>query len=211
MKRLLMVAGACLFACAAYAAEAQDTKWVQGTVSAVGPASVTVTVKGQEMTFNVDDKTELTAPGGSTATRAARAEGKSGARLAEVVKAGQGVEVRYHAEGMHAASIRVLPAARPGATSDERARTATGEVTAVSASSLTVKGKEGEWTFTVNDKTDVIATGAGTKSREKKSAGAKIVLSDFVTTGDTVSVRYTESGGDRVASEVRVTRKRSNP
>jgi hypothetical protein len=40
-----------------------------------------------------------------------------------------------------------------------------------------------------------------------KEAGAKPQITDFVSTGDTVSVRYREEGGAKHASEVRVTKK----
>src|SRR4030095_15015448 len=51
-------------------------------------------------------------------------------------------------------------------------KTATGTVSAVSADSLTVKGKEAgkdvEWTFHVDTKTTVIGKGAGTKAKDIK-------------------------------------------
>jgi hypothetical protein len=72
---------------------------------------------------------------------------------------------------------------------------------------LTIKQKTGESTFTINEKTKVVGTGMGTKSREMKEAGEKAGITSFVSTGDTVGVRYTESGGTKVASEVRVTQK----
>jgi hypothetical protein len=40
-----------------------------------------------------------------------------------------------------------------------------------------------------------------------KEAGTKPQITDFVQTGDTVSVRYREDGGTKHASEVRVTKK----
>jgi hypothetical protein len=85
--------------------------------------------------------------------------------------------------------------------------TASGTVTSVSASSLAVKGSSGENTFTIDEKTRVVGTGAGTKGRSMKEAGTKPQIVDFVHTGDTVSVRYREDGGTKHASEVRVTKK----
>ena len=67
------------------------------------------------MKFAVDKTTEVIARGGSTAERAAKAEGKSGPALSTMLKAGQSVEVKYHEAAMHAASIRVLPGAAPAA------------------------------------------------------------------------------------------------
>jgi hypothetical protein len=210
MKRLLaVVGGALLVASLPYAAGAQETKWVQGTVSAMAGNTITVKVRDKEMTFNVDDKTQMTARGASTATRTARAEGKPGPTLAEIVKVGQGVEVRYHESGMHAASIRVLSTTPAGSTSEDSPKTlsATGTVSAVTGSSLTVKGRGGEWTFVIDPKTQVTGEGMGTKAREKKAAGEKPVITDFVGNGDTVTVRYTEADGTKHAQEVRVSRK----
>jgi hypothetical protein len=208
MRRLLVpLAGVCLCVCAASAA--QETKSVQGTVQTVAADSITVTVNEKPMTFKVDSKTDVTAKGASTATRAARAEGKPGVTLTELIKPGQGVEVRYHAD-MHAASIRALPAVPSRVSVEGRASTASGVVTAVSGSSLTIKGDGGELTFTIDPQTAVVASGAGTETREKKAAGEKPTIGDFVASGDTVSVQYRETGGTRTASEVRVTRKRAS-
>lgn len=213
MRRIAAIgAGVLLAACVAVGtAAAQGTKTVRGTASKVGPDAISVTVSGQEMTFKVDSSTQVTARGGSTATRAAKAEGKPGPVLADIVKTGQGVQVEYHEKDMHAASIRVLPAPPSASASTEpqsaKTMTATGAVTAVSAASLSVKDSSGESTFTIDEKTRIIGTGAGTKGREMKEAGAKPQITDFVSTGDTVSVRYREEGGAKHASEVRVTKK----
>jgi uncharacterized protein DUF5666 len=163
------------------------------------------------MTFKVDSATQVTARGGATATRAAKAEGKPGAPYTDIVKTGQGVEVEYGEKDMRAASIRVLPS--PPSASDAadaqsaKTMTASGTVTSVSASSLALKGTGGENTFTIDEKTRVVGTGAGTKGRAMKEAGAKPQVTDFVQTGDTVSVRYREDGGTKHATEVRVTKK----
>lgn len=192
-------------------AAAQGTKTVRGTVSQTGPDAVTVKVGDHEMTFKVDSNTRVTARGGSTATRAARAEGKPGAPYTDIVKTGQGVQVEYHENDMHAASIRVLPVppSASEAATDQSAKSmsASGTVTAVSASSLTVKGSGGETTVMIDAKTRIIGTGAGTKGRAMKEAGAKPQITDFVQDGDTVRVRYREEAGMKHASEVRVTKK----
>ena len=109
---------------------------------------------------------------------------------------------------MHAASIRVLPGVPPPPPpAGSQAMSATGVVTAVTGTSVTVKLKTGESTFTINEKTKVIGTGMGTKAQEMKQAGEKPSITTFVATGDTVAVRYTEAGGAKTASEVRVTMK----
>ena len=192
-------------------AVAQSTKSVRGTITAIGPASVTVSVDGKDMVFNVDAKTDVTTPGGSTKTRAAQAQGKEGLKLADYLKVGQGVAVNYHEEGMHAASIRTLSAPPPPSAPPPAAGAATsashnanGVVTAVAGNTLTIKASSGEMTFVIDDKTDVVAVGASTASREKKAAGQKTVITDFVGKGDTVVVTYRENAGAKTASEVRV-------
>ena len=191
-------------------AGAQGTKTVRGVVAKAAADSITVTVGDKEMTFKVDGKTQVTARGGTTASRAAKAEGKPGPVLTEIVKAGQGVQVDYH-EDMHAASVRVLPGVPPppppAGEQAAKSGSESGTVASVSASSLAIKGASGESTFTINAKTRIIGTGAGTKGKEIKEAGAKPQITDFVQTGDTVTVRYREEGAAKVASEVRVTRK----
>lgn len=84
---------------------------------------------------------------------------------------------------------------------------AAGVVSAVASNSLVIKADSGEHTFTVDAKTEVIASGAGTATRAKKAAGEKTTITDFVAVGDTVAVSYTEAGGTRTAKSVRVTAK----
>ena len=211
MKRVLL-----LFACAlllapfARVAGAQEGKWVRGTISAVSADSVTVTVRDQTMKFTVTDDTRVTTPGGTTQTRAAKVEGKAGANLAELLKVGQGIEVRYNAGGMVATSLRTLPSANPGETSDdkgagEKPTMATGTVSAISATSLTVKGKTEEWTFTVDATTKVVGTGMGTAARQKEATTGKgPAITDLLGNGDSVQVRFHDMGGTKHAQEVRV-------
>jgi hypothetical protein len=85
-------------------------------------------------------------------------------------------------------------------------KTATGTVSAVSADSLTVKGKEAgkdaEWTFHVDGKTTVIGKGAGTKAKDIKDEKKSPQIVDFVKTGDAVTVKYDDA--TKHASEVRL-------
>jgi hypothetical protein len=85
-------------------------------------------------------------------------------------------------------------------------KTATGTVSAVSADSLTVKGKEAgkdvEWTFHVDTKTTVIGKGAGTKAKDIKDEKKSPQIVDFVKTGDPVTVKYDDV--TKHASEVRL-------
>ena len=109
---------------------------------------------------------------------------------------------------MHADSVRLLPGVPPPpAPPGPQATTSSGVVTAVSASSLTIKASSGELTFTIDEKTKVVGTGMGTQSQKMKQAGQTTQITDFVSNGDTVTVRSTEAGGAKRASEVRVTKK----
>jgi uncharacterized protein DUF5666 len=203
------------------AAKAEATKTATGTVTSVSGSSVTVKTASGDMTFNIDAKTHVVAPGGGTKSREAQAEGKAGVTAAEVLKTGQAVEVKYHETGMHAASIRTMasaPAAKAAAAasggegapkpSAPKAETASGTVASVTGSSLTVKGASGESTFTVDGKTTVVGTGMGTAGRKVMAEGGKPTLGEFVKEGDSVSVTYKEAGGSKLASVIRVTRKK---
>ena len=213
MKRLIAMLGcAVLLAAAPPAAMAQGTKTVKGSVTAVGADSITVKVGGKDMTFAVDAKTHVVAPGGSTKTREAKAEGKAGPMLTDVVKTGQAVEVSYHEQGMHAATIQriaeVPATATAGSAPAPKAQTAAGVVSAVTGSSLTIKGKAGDVTFTVDPKTTVSGTGIGTAARKMGEAGAKPTIPDLVHEGDSVSVTYHDMDGTKHASVVRIVRKK---
>ena len=216
MRRILSVAAVALMAVfVANVAAAQATKTVKGTVVKTGPDSMTVKVGEQDMTFKVDAETKLMARGGATAMRQARAQGKESVPYTNIIKTGQTVEVDYHENQMHAASVRVTgaaPAATPAAgppppPPPPADKVTTGVVTAVSDSSMTIKGSGGEVMFVIYGKTKVFGTGLSTKSRELKGAGQKTVFTEFVHKGDTVRVSYKEEGGTKTASEVRVTRK----
>ena len=82
-----------------------------------------------------------------------------------------------------------------------------GTVSSVSNTSLSVKGSSGEQTFTIGEKTKVVGAKMGRKAEAMKKAGEKTVITEFVETGDTVSVRFMDDGAAKTASEVRVTKK----
>lgn len=85
-----------------------------------------------------------------------------------------------------------------------QSKTARGTVTAASDSSLTVKAGTEEMTFAIDKDTAVLASGAGTKTRQAKAAGASgIKLTDVVKVGTAVAVMYTGTGGAMKATEVR--------
>jgi hypothetical protein len=81
---------------------------------------------------------------------------------------------------------------------------ASGAVTAVSADSLTVKGKDGDMTFAVDGKTNVQATGASHKTAAAKADSKPTPITDFVKVGDEVAVTYHDMGATKHAASVRV-------
>ena len=91
-----------------------------------------------------------------------------------------------------------------GAKSTEKTLNAQGAVTAVAPDSLSVKGKGGEWTFTIDKSTVVTAKGATHKSLELKAEGKSTKLTDFVKVGDQVTVNY-HDGATKHAANIRVT------
>jgi len=214
MKRLITMLG-CAVLVAAVPAMAQ-TKTVKGSVKEVGANTITVTSAGKDMTFNVDAKTTVVARGAGTKSKAAEAAGKTGPGIAEVLKAGEAVEVAYHEAGMHADTVRAIasvppppapPAPKEAVDQKTKATTESGVVSAVTGNSLTVKGKAGDTTFAVDAKTVVSGTGFGSAGRKITDAGGKPTLGDFVHTGDSVTVSYHDTGVAKMATNVRVTKK----
>jgi len=193
---------------AAVPAQAQD-KSARGSVTAVAGDIVTVKAGAQELKLTVDGKTEIIAEGAGTANRAAVAKGAAGAKLADLVKVGENVEVSYREAGgmMHATTIRKVRSAGAGGGGVAEAKPATpsssGTVTAVSGTSLTISGSTGgggkfTQTFTIDSATHVVAEGASTAS-----AKGKVTITDLVKKDDSVTVTYTESGSTLRATEVR--------
>jgi len=208
MKRLIALLGCAVFV-AAVPVLAQ-TKTVKGSVREVGANTITVNAAGKDMTFNVDAKTTVVARGAGTKAKAAETAGKKGPGLGEVVKVGEAVEVAYHEAGMHADTVRAIasvPPAKDAADQKAKPTSESGVVSAVTGTSLTVKGKAGDTTFTVDAKTVVSGAGFGTAGRKIADAGGKPTLGDFVHTGDSVSVTYHDTGTAKMATNVRVTKK----
>ena len=87
---------------------------------------------------------------------------------------------------------------------DTKTMTASGEVTAVTAKSLTVKGKAGEWTFDVDKSTHVSVAGATKKTTAAKDAKEALEITQYVKVGDTVSVKYHDMGATKHAADVSV-------
>lgn len=95
------------------------------------------------------------------------------------------------------------PADKPAAAAADKVMAAAGAVTAVTADSLSVKGKAGEWTFAVDAKTQVTATGASHKAAAAKADAKPTPITDFVHVGDEVAVKY-HDGATKHATSVRV-------
>jgi hypothetical protein len=214
MRRVSLVAAVALtasvFLAGTRTASGQETKTASGNVTAVANDSITISVKGSDMKFNVDDKTMVVAKGGSTKSAAAKKEGMSGPKLTDVIKTGQAVEIKYHDMGggtLHAANIRAIASAGAGSMSSDApaAKTANGTVKSVAADSLTVTGGDGkDMTFAVDSSTKVVGTGVGTKT---SASGGKGSFADLVHSGDKVAVTYHETGGAMHAATVRITAK----
>jgi len=81
---------------------------------------------------------------------------------------------------------------------------ATGTVKAVSQGSLTVMQGAQEFQFVVDNETEVIGKGAGTKTKTAKEAGKGVVITDLVKENQRVMVRYREAEGKLVAAQVRL-------
>jgi len=95
-------------------------------------------------------------------------------------------------------------AAKPEKAPAAKTMSATGAVTAVTADSLTVKGKESEWTFAVDAKTSVQASGASHKTAAAKADNKPTPITEFVKVGDEVAVKYHDMGATKHAASVRV-------
>src|SRR5712691_1665255 len=105
--------------------------------------------------------------------------------------------------GVSVALLSVICWPTPYALADDT-KVARGTVVAIAGSSLTVKVRDQEMTFTVDSKTFVEARGAGTKARAAQASGKSgPTLADVVKAGQSVAVTYHEMNGVRHASVVR--------
>jgi len=81
-----------------------------------------------------------------------------------------------------------------------KAMTASGMVTAVSGSSMTIKSGAKDMTFTIDNATKFVGKGLGTKASK-----GPIMATDAVAMNDRVSVTYHDMGGGTMhAAQVRV-------
>jgi hypothetical protein len=85
------------------------------------------------------------------------------------------------------------------------AQIAKGKVQAVSATTVTVAGDDGEvWTFEASDKTKVVAEGAAHKSAKLTAVGQKTTMDEFVRENQHVTIKYWEKDGTRYIKKLRV-------
>jgi Domain of unknown function (DUF5666) len=206
-----IVAGVVAVVLTAPAALAQETKSVRGTVTAVTGNSITVKAKGKDYTFAIDKTTDVEAPGGGTAQRAAQKAGEAGIHVADVIKVGSGAEVHYHDMGgtLHAARIRGGLPPGEGSTSQDKPKSTSvsGAVTAVANDSITVSTGPSATTLAIDKNTKIVGEGVGTLSRKLKEAGKGMTATDAVAVGDTVNVSFSEAGGTKTATSINITRK----
>jgi hypothetical protein len=196
----------------ASSAVAQDARIARGVVTQLGPASVTVKVRGEEMIFNVDSHTLVEARGAGTKTRQAFAASKPGVPLSELLRTGQAVAVTYREDGStrHASIIKSIPRAEAdgGSIADADASwMSKGTVKTIAPGSLTIVGSSGggarfTQTFMVDGATKVIAKGASTAAL---ASGGKAAFTDLIASGDKVSISYRLTNqGTLHASDVRL-------
>ena len=107
-----------------------------------------------------------------------------------------------------AVALGVLLLAAPGLAQEKPAKpaadktlSADGVVSAVSADSITVKGKQAQWTFAVDKDTHVTASGASRKSSALKKDSKPAQITEYVKVGDSVTVKY-HDGATKHAADV---------
>lgn len=109
------------------------------------------------------------------------------------------------------APVCALAQGTSGSKPAAKTLSATGTVSAVTASSLTVKGAKAEWTFAVDNDTKVTAPGATRKTAALKKDEKAAVITEYVNVGDSVAVTYRDLGATKQAATVRVTRSKTPP
>ena len=207
MKRVLLTAPVIVLALVGSyvrAASAADQKVVRGTITNVAASAIAITAGTQAMTFAVDANTHVEAPGAGTKSRAAQAAGKPGAKITDLIRTGQSVEIAYD-EGNGAMLARSIRRISNVSAADPAVSEARGKVTAISASSLTIAGSSGRATFTqtyaIDPDTHVVGKGVGTTMAAK---GGRASIADVVSVGDAVSVSYHVGSGAPHATEIRI-------
>jgi hypothetical protein len=193
---------------------AANDKVAKGTITAIAGQSLTVKVGEQDMAFNVDSATTVTARGASTKSARLAASGKPGPHLADVLKTGQAVAVTYSdmAGNYRASDITTISSVPSAANPDANAaKHSTGVVKATGPDWITISGSSGgsatfEQTFKIDPHTKVWAKGA---SKAVAAKGGKASFADLIGSGDRVSVSYHQTSDVLLASELHVTQKKA--
>ncbi len=205
MRRVAVILGTALAFCLVMGlptAQAQQTAFVRGTLTAMAGDTITVKVGNEDMTFSVDKSTRVIAPGGATKQKKAEEKGAEGAKIGDILKVGEGVEVHYKETG----TTKYATEIRGGITKTTmqqapKGTSVRGKVTAVASDKITVNDGTKDYEFAVDSNTRPVGTGMGTKATEFKKLGKAATLPDFIGVGDTVIVN---AGADMKAHEVRL-------
>ena len=80
----------------------------------------------------------------------------------------------------------------------------TGEVKSLSADTMVVDVDGKDWTFIVDQDTNVVAKGASHTMRKAEGANKTTMITDFIKVKETVVVDYTDKAGKFTAKEIRV-------
>ena len=106
--------------------------------------------------------------------------------------------------GMLMLTAPAFAQAKAGDKAASKTLSAEGKVSAVTADSVTVKGKDAEWTFAVDKATTVVARGGSRKMAAMKADKTPAVVTEFVKVGDEVTVKYHDMGASKHAATVTV-------
>ena len=101
------------------------------------------------------------------------------------------------------AALLMLAVGAPSASA-QGTKKATGTISAVSASSVTIKAASGDMTFSVDKDTTITTPGGGTKEKAAKAEGkAGVPSTSLLKEGQAVEVSYHETGGTMHAASIR--------
>jgi hypothetical protein len=104
-----------------------------------------------------------------------------------------------------ALSVLLMATVAAPSASAQGTKKATGTISAVTASSVTIKTQSGQdMTFSVDKATVITTPGGGTKERAAKAEGkAGVASTDVLKEGQAVEVSYHETGGAMHAASIR--------
>jgi len=185
-------------------ANAQEYRWVRGTVTAITNERLTIYVAslGLNLPFAVDRSSLVLGFPTPTYTHPPEQMQPS---LTNLVRPGSVIEVHYYARtgppDNYAGIIRGVGGGQ------ESGRSVAGRVTALSRETLTVEVDDRPHTFAVDPATLVIGPGFGTATQKKRKAGETPGLADIVQNGDLVLVLHRVEGTASVATDIQMLRR----